>query len=181
MGITGSGTGYGGFSTKHDGGQSGMHGVVDREAREKELLEYLRVYVMVWQKIDFIWGLFITSYIPLFGFLHFYKGPLELSFSGLFSLAIFVFTYINAQALRQHYDIAVTMSREFRRLNRSFPDLNAALTRTAHDGRSRTVLFTHGFAFAGFVYMMGGRIGAGLCAAGEATTGWGCLIGLIFG
>lgn len=37
-----------------------MSALADREAREKELLEYLRVYVMIWQKIDFIWGLFIT-------------------------------------------------------------------------------------------------------------------------
>ncbi|BBU57457.1 hypothetical protein KU6B_37220 [Mameliella alba] len=56
--------------------QSGVQGVIDREAREKELLEYLRVYVMIWQKIDFIWGMFLTSYIPLFGFLHFYQGDL---------------------------------------------------------------------------------------------------------
>jgi hypothetical protein len=158
-----------------------MQGVVDREAREKELLEYLRVYVMIWQKIDFIWGLFITSYIPLFGFLHFFQGEIGTSFSVMFVLAIAAFTFVNGQALRQHYDIAVTMSREYRRLNRSFPDLNAALTRTAHDGRARMVLFTHCAAFAGFVYMMIGRVGAGFCAPGTAQTGWGCLITLAFG
>jgi hypothetical protein len=94
-----------------------MSALADREAREKELLEYLRVYVMIWQKIDFIWGLFITSYIPLFGFLHFYQGDIGMGFAVLFGLAIAGFTYVNGQALRQHYDIACTMSREFRRLN----------------------------------------------------------------
>ncbi|MBY6117238.1 hypothetical protein KUW09_23785 [Mameliella alba] len=162
-------------------GQTGVQGVVDREAREKELLEYLRVYVMIWQKIDFIWGMFITSYIPLFGFLHFYQGEIGMSFAGLFALAIAVFTYVNAQALRQHYDIAITMSREFRRLNRSFPDINGALTRTAHDNRPRLVRFTHGFAFLGFVYMIVGRIGVGFCAPGTAQTGWGCIFSLVFG
>lgn len=158
-----------------------MKTVIEREPREKELLEYLRVYVMIWTKIDFIWGLFLTSYIPLFGFLHFYQGDIGTSFAGMFVLAIAAFTYVNAQALRQHYDIAITMSREFRRLNRSFPDINGALTRTAHEKRPRLVMLTHNFAFFGFGYMMIGRIGAGYCAPGEATTGWGCLIGLVFG
>ena len=158
-----------------------MHGVVDRDAREKELLEYLRVYVMVWQKIDFIWGLFLTSYIPLFGFLHFYQGEIGANFGGLFVIAIVAFTLVNAQALRQHYDIAITMSHEFRRLNRSFPDLNGALSRTAHDGRPRLVLFTHSFAFAGFLYMMIERIGEGFCADGATSSGLACLITQVVG
>lgn len=155
-----------------------MSGPIDRDNQEKELFEYLRVYVMIWQKIDFIWGMFITSYIPLFGFLHFYPGEIGTGFGGLFVIAIAAFTYVNAQALRQHYDIATTMSREFRRLNRGFPDLNAALSRTAHDGRARMVLFTHGFGFAGFLYLMGERVGPADC---EAESGWICLLGGLFG
>lgn len=158
-----------------------MHGVLDRDTRDKELLEYLRIYVMIWQKIDFIWGMFLTSYIPLFGFLHFYPGEIGVSFGGLFVLAVAVFTWVNAQALRQHYDMAITMSREFRRLNRSFPDLNGALVRTAHDGRPRLVKFTHGFAFLGFLYMMVGRTGAWMCDAGTAASGWRCLFTMLFG
>ncbi|SMX43303.1 hypothetical protein [Maliponia aquimaris] len=158
-----------------------MHGVLDRDTRDKELLEYLRIYVMIWQKIDFIWGMFLTSYIPLFGFLHFYQGEIGVSFAGLFVLAIAVFTWVNAQALRQHYDMAITMSREFRRLNRSFPDLNGVLVRTAHDGRPRLVGFTHGFAFLGFLYMMLGRTGVWVCAAGTPESGWSCLVTLLLG
>lgn len=149
-----------------------MKALAEHEARDKELLEYLRVYVMIWQKIDFIWGMFITSYIPLFGFLHFYPGEMGFAFAVLFALAIAAFTFVNAQALRQHYDIAVTMSREFRRYNKGFPDLNGALLRTAHDGRARMVLFTHWFAFSGFLYLMGERVGHSVCS--EAS-GWVCL------
>ena len=161
--------------------QGGVQGVIDREAREKELLEYLRVYVMIWQKIDFIWGMFLTSYIPLFGFLHFYQGEMGGSFAGMFVLAIAIFTYVNGQALRQHYDLAITMSREFRRLNRSFPDINGALTRTAHDKRPRLVWLTHGAAFGGMLYMMLGRIGTGFCAPGTAEGGWNCVFTQVFG
>ena len=100
--------------------------MADKELRETELLDYLRVYVMIWQKIDFIWGLFITSYIPLFGFLHFYQKQIGLVFALMFLVAIAGFTFVNGQALRQHYDIAVTMSREFRRRNKLFPDINGA-------------------------------------------------------
>ena len=146
--------------------------MADKELRETELLDYLRVYVMIWQKIDFIWGLFITSYIPLFGFLHFYQKQIGLVFALMFLVAIAGFTFVNGQALRQHYDIAVTMSREFRRRNKLFPDINGALLRTAHDGRARMVLFTHGASFAGFVYLMGERVGTDLC---RASTGWVCL------
>lgn len=149
-----------------------MNALSKHEPNEKEILEYLRIYVMIWQKIDFIWGLFITSYIPLFGFLHFYPGEMGLAFGGLFVVAIAAFTFVNAQALRQHYDIVVTMGREFRRLNRGFPDLNSALIRTAHDGRARLVLFTHGFGFAGFLYLMGERVGHTVCSE---SSGWVCL------
>lgn len=97
-----------------------------------------------------------------------------MGFAVLFGLAIAGFTYVNGQALRQHYDIACTMSREFRRLNRSFPDVNGALMRTAHEGRARMVLFAHWFAFLGFVYLMGVRLGS-LCGA---PSGWACLPGL---
>ncbi|MBN7784525.1 hypothetical protein JYP51_06310 [Ponticoccus gilvus] len=155
-----------------------MNGPIEREAREKELLEYLRVYMIAWQKIDFIWGMFITSYIPLFGFLHFYAQEMGVVFAGLFIVAIAGFTWVNGSALRQHYDIVTTMSREYRRLNRSFPDLNAALTRTALDGRARMVLFTHGFAFAGFLYLMGEKVGHSLCGA---ASGWTCLWALVTG
>lgn len=152
--------------------------MVDQAAHEKELLEYLRVYVMVWQKIDFIWGLFITSYIPLFGFLNFYPDQIGFGFAALFGVAILGFTVVNGRALRQHYDIAVTMSREYRRMNRSFPDLNGALTRTAHEGRARLVIWTHSFAFGGFLYLMGERVAAGLC---NGSSGWGCLFALLGG
>lgn len=148
------------------------------QADEKELLEYLRVFVMIWQKIDFIWGMFITSYIPLFGFIHFYQGKIDPSFAVMFVFAILAFTLINGSALRSHYLIANTMSQEFRRLNRSFPDVNRALVRTAHDNKPMMVLVTHGCAFAAFVYMMGARVGLGFCEV-DGQAGWRCLLALI--
>ncbi|KUF11220.1 hypothetical protein [Pseudoponticoccus marisrubri] len=155
-----------------------MTALTDRDAREKELLEYLRVFVMVWQKIDFIWGMFVTSYIPLFGFLHFYQGQIDGSFGMLFAVAIAAFTWINGTALVTHYDIAATMSREYRRLNKAFPDLNAALSRRGIERRGRLVYFTHTLAFAGFLYMMGERVGETLCSD---RSGWGCLWAVLVG
>ncbi len=140
-----------------------MTGTPDTGASQKALLDYLRIYMIVWQKIDFIWGMFITAYIPLFGFLHFYPGQIGSGFAGLFVLAIGVFTWINATSLRAHYDIVVTMGHEFRQMNAVYGDLNGALERTAHDGKRRLVLLTHGFGFAGFLYLMGERVGAELC------------------
>ncbi len=155
-----------------------MNRPLEQDGKEQELFDYLRIFVMFWQKIDFIWGLFITSYIPLFGFLHFYQGQIGGSFGLLFVIAIGAFTWVNGAALRSHYDLANTMSKEFRRNNRSYPDLNAALLRTANDGKERLVLFTHGFAFAGFLYMMGERVGETMCGT---KNGWGCLIGSLIG
>ena len=148
--------------------------MVDHGPGDKEALEYLRIYVMVWQKIDIIWGMFITSYIPLFGFLHFYPGQIGWSFAALFVVAIGGFTVVNGSALRMHYDFIVTMGEEFRRLNRSFPDLDGALARHPQRGKRRLVLFTHGFAFAGFLWLMGERLGQSLC---DGPSGWGCLLG----
>ena len=147
--------------------------MVDHVPGDKEALEYLRITVMIWQKIDFIWGMFITSYIPLFGFLHFYPGEIGSGFAGLFVVAIAGFTLVNAQALRTHYDMVVTMAEEFRRLNRSFPGLDGALARHPQSGKPRLVLFTHGFAFAGFLWLMGER----LEPACTGFSGWVCLLG----
>ncbi|MCJ7872216.1 hypothetical protein Q4577_05785 [Marinovum sp. 2_MG-2023] len=142
--------------------------------KQKELMEYLRVYVMIWQKIDFIWGMFITSYIPLFGFLHFYQGDIGAVFAVMIVVAIAGFTLINATALRDHYEIAVTMSTEFRKHNKDFQDLNGALSRTSHNGKAAMVLMTHGCAFAGFLFLMAVRVAKRHCV--EGSDGWICTL-----
>lgn len=146
---------------------------ISAERQDRDLLEYLRVYVMVWQKIDFIWGMFLTTYIPLIGFLHFYRGEFGLAFGAIVLAALGAFTAINGNALRSHYLIANTMSLEFRSMNRSYPQLNIALDRTATEWHPRIVLVTHSAAFLGFVYLTGARFTAQSCA-GQAE-GWDCL------
>lgn len=137
-------------------------------------VEYLRVYFMVWQKIDFIWGMFITTYIPLIGFLHFYQGEMEFPFAGIFVIAIAGFTWINWGALRSHYRIANTMNREFRNRNKDFPALNETLMRNNTEGKEKLVLYTHSAAFACFLYLTVTRLGERLCVAPQ-DSGWNCL------
>lgn len=140
---------------------------------EKALMEYLRVYVMIWQKIDIIWGMFITTYVPLLGFIHLYQGDVGLDFAALFVLAIAGFTFINGQSLMMHYKLVIVMSEEFRALNGAFPKLNEGLRRTAMNGRHRIVYWTHSFAFLGFLYLALARVGDLACAAGQGLV---CLL-----
>ncbi len=140
---------------------------------DKDVMEYLRVYVMIWQKIDFIWGMFITTYIPLVGFLHFYRDNISLVFALIAILGNAGFTAINGNALLTHYRLANTMSREFRALNRDFPMLNDALSRAATERRPQVVWGTHGLAFFGFLYLLIQRILENTCTAGH---GFDCLI-----
>lgn len=145
---------------------------------DRDVLEYLRVYVMVWQKIDFIWGMFLTTYLPLLGFINFYQKDISPVFAVLMTLAVGLFTLINGRSLRAHYDIANTMSAEFRRLNRSYPDLNGALGRRANVMKPGIVAVTHVLAFAGFVYLVAGRLLPGVCGT---DTGWGCIGRMLWG
>ena len=145
---------------------------MDRDTRNN--VEYLRVYFMVWQKIDFIWGMFITTYIPLIGFLHFYQGEIGFPFAFIFVLAIAGFTWINWGSLRTHYRIANTMNAEFRKIEKEYPALNETLARNNTEGKENLVFFTHTAAFACFLYLTVTRLGEKLCFSPE-DNGWSCL------
>ena len=134
------------------------------------LMDYLRIYVLIWQKIDFIWGMFLTTYIPLVGFLHFYRDDISLTFALIAVTGNAGFTLINGNALLSHYRLANSMSREFRSLNRDFPILNDALARAATDRLPKVVFATHSLAFFGFLYLLAQRIMGNSCDAGQGFT-----------
>ena len=144
------------------------------------LMDYLRIYVLIWQKIDFIWGMFITTYIPLIGFLHFYQGEIGFPFAFIFVVAIGGFTWINWGSLRTHYRIANAMNREYRARNDTYPELNEALRRNNTIGKDRLVFFTHGAAFACFLYLTVTRLAERICIAPQ-DDGWNCLFNHLAG
>ena len=94
---------------------------------DRERMEDLRIFVRVWQKTDFIRGMVITTYIPIFGLMQFYRREVSTAFALLLCVAVDGFTWINGNALRMHSRLARGMVRAFRSLNRRYPMLSAEM------------------------------------------------------
>ncbi|WP_417719684.1 hypothetical protein [Salipiger sp.] len=82
------------------------------EVSGREPMEYLRVFVRIRLKVDFIRGMFVTPCIRVFGLMQFYPGEVGAGFSLLICGAMTAFTWINGTSLRMHYRVARVMLRE---------------------------------------------------------------------